>query len=307
MTETANNTHIPVMDMEVIDALSIQSGGVYVDATFGRGGHSRMILDRLGNDGRLIVFDRDIEAIKKAKRDFLSDQRVSIIHHAFSHYQEGLSQAGVMNVDGVLFDLGLSSPQIDDPERGFSFKQDGPLDMRMNGTMGISARSWLERASKQEIAFVLEAYGQEVHAGIIADAICQKRQVSPIITTKDLVDVVVATVPDMKRNHHPATLVFQAIRIYINDEMEQINAGITQALSSLNNKGRLVVLSYHSLETKWVNVSVKGYVKALKGDYAHRSFRVKKLIKGQKATTTEMQDNRRSRSAMLKVWEKVYG
>ena len=230
-------THLPVMLAESLQGLKIQPEGCYLDATFGRGGHSAKILEQLSPQGRLIVLDRDPQAIAQARKLAEADRRVDVHYGQFTEIADLLGKDCQLN--GVIFDLGISSPQIDQAERGFSFQQSGPLDMRMNNTQGLSAQGWLATADKDEIAWVLSAYGEESYAEKIADQIVIRREQSPLTTTKDLVETVLAAVPTIAKSKHPATRVFQAIRMHINAELDEIRHGIPQAINQLTYLGRL--------------------------------------------------------------------
>lgn len=304
--QNGEGLHLPVMRSEVLAGLFVQPDGVYLDATFGRGGHSGALLKLLSDNGRLLVLDRDERAIETAKQMAKQDARISVFKTPFSHVREALGGADAEeSIDGVLFDLGVSSPQLDEAERGFSFREDGPLDMRMDCSTGATASDWLRRASEEELRFVLEAYGEERHAAVLAQSLCQARVQKPITTTKQLADVVLRTVPEWQRNHHPATLVFQAIRIHINDEYAQIKQGVSQAIGLLKPNGRIAVLSYHSLEHKWVSQVIKDTVSQARALSSPSAFRMRKVGVAQKSSREEVKVNPRSRSAMLRVWEKV--
>lgn len=238
---------------EAMEALAVRPEGVYVDATFGRGGHARALLHRLGPGGRLLAGDRDEEAVSEARRLAAADSRVSVFHAPFSRLAEAAAEAGVHGgVSGILLDLGVSSPQLDDPGRGFSFYHDGPLDMRMDARAEPDAATWLARAPEREIAEVIRRYGEDRHARRIARAIVAERARAPISTTARLADVVRAAVPSREPGKHPATRTFQAIRIHVNDELGELRAALPQALALLAPEGRLVVISFHSLEDRIV-------------------------------------------------------
>jgi 16S rRNA (cytosine1402-N4)-methyltransferase len=254
-------SHRSVLYQESLDALAIKPDGVYVDATFGRGGHANGILSQLNERGRLIAFDRDPEAIEAASS--IKDPRFSIAHSAFSHLQQVLNAKAPQGVDGVLMDLGVSSPQLDNAQRGFSFKQDGPLDMRMDTTQGMSALQWLEQASEQEITYVLREYGQERAAVQIAKTIVARRRDSggaAFQTTRQLAALVASVIGRRQGREggrsslgkDPATRTFQAIRIFINQELEELKTGLSAAVSVLREGGRVAVISFHSLEDRIV-------------------------------------------------------
>ncbi len=246
-------SHQPVLLRESLAALYIRENGVYVDATFGRGGHSEAILGQLGAAGRLLAFDQDPEAIAYGHRVFAGDERLILVHDNFAGITAHLERSGLTGrVDGVLMDLGVSSPQLDDAARGFSFLRSGPLDMRMNPGKGLSARQWLARVERDELATVLKRFGEERFARRIATAIVAARQTAEIATTGELAEIIAAAVPVKEKNRHPATRSFQAIRIYINQELQSLEAGLEAALDALAVQGRLAVISFHSLEDRIV-------------------------------------------------------
>ncbi|MDX6916658.1 16S rRNA (cytosine(1402)-N(4))-methyltransferase RsmH [Pectobacterium carotovorum] len=246
-----NYKHTTVLLDEAVNGLNIRSGGIYIDGTFGRGGHSRLILSQLGPEGRLLAIDRDPQAIEAAKA--IDDPRFSIIHGPFSSMAEYVAELGLTGqIDGVLLDLGVSSPQLDDPERGFSFMRDGPLDMRMDPTRGLSAAEWLMKAEADDIVWVLKTFGEERFAKRIARAIVERNRLDPMTRTKELAELIAAASPIREKHKHPATRSFQAIRIYINSELEEIERALEGALSVLAPQGRLSVISFHSLEDRIV-------------------------------------------------------
>lgn len=304
--------HHPVMLQEVVEALRIRPSGVYLDATFGRGGHAGAILDRLGEQGRLIAIDRDPQAVQVAKERLAGDHRFTIQQGTFAMLEFVAEAAGVAGrVDGVLFDLGVSSPQLDDPARGFSFLRDGPLDMRMDPGQGESAAAWLARARETDIAHVLKTYGEERYAKRIARAIVQARQESPITTTARLAAIVTAANPAWERDKHPATRAFQALRIYINGELEALEASLPQAVRVLAPGGRLAVISFHSLEDR----IVKRYIRReARGEDLPRHLpllpnaaqpTLRAVGKARFPAEAEVRDNPRARSAVLRVAERV--
>ena len=243
-------THVTVLLQEAVEALAIKPDGIYVDATFGRGGHSRAILAALGPLGRLIAFDRDPAAVAASKA--LADKRFTLVHEAFSALDMELQALGVAKVDGVLMDIGVSSPQLDDPERGMSFRFDAPLDMRMDTTRGESVSQWLARATVAEITKVVRDYGEERFAYAVAKAIDAAREGGAIATTGQLASIVEKTVRTREPGQHPATRTFQALRIFINRELEELSLTLPQAVPRLNEEGRLVVIAFHSLEDRIV-------------------------------------------------------
>ncbi|MFD2178802.1 16S rRNA (cytosine(1402)-N(4))-methyltransferase RsmH [Veronia pacifica] len=310
-------SHVSVLLNESIDGLAIKPDGIYVDGTFGRGGHSRQILARLGENGRLYSIDRDPQAIETAKT--INDDRFTIIHGPFSglaQYADEFELAG--KIDGVLLDLGVSSPQLDDPERGFSFLRDGPLDMRMDPTSGISAAEWLQTADADDIAWVLKVFGEERFAKRIARAIVAHREdeeKEPLTRTLQLANLIAAASPIKEKKKHPATRSFQAIRIYINSELEEIETALQGASDILAPGGRLSVISFHSLEDRLVKRFIR---KQSKGpDIPHGvpltedqikamgTASMKPVGKALKPSDNEVADNTRSRSSVLRVAEKL--
>ncbi len=251
-------SHVTVLLAEAVQALAIQPAGVYVDGTFGRGGHSRGILQALGAHGRLIAFDRDPQALPEAQQLSSQDARFEIIPQRFSRLQQALEVRGITRVDGVLLDLGVSSPQIDQAQRGFSFRQEGPLDMRMDTHTGESARDWLAHAAQEDIARVIREYGEERFARQIAQAIVNARALAPIASTTQLARIVATAVRSREPGQDPATRTFQALRIHVNEELQEIAQVLPQAVELLHRGGRLVVISFHSLEDRLV----KQYLRA---------------------------------------------
>ncbi len=295
-----------------MQGLNIQANGKYVDGTFGRGGHSRAILARLGDSGRLLALDKDPAAIAEAGRCCGEDPRFTIRQTSFANLQQAVEAQGWLGeVDGILLDLGVSSPQLDDPGRGFSFQQDGPLDMRMDPQSGIPAAEWLATASEQEIARVLKEYGEERFAKRIARAIVRERAEHPIETTAQLAGIVAASVPGREPGKDPATRSFQAIRIFINQELEDLENCLEQVLKVLKPGGRLVVISFHSLEDRRVKRFIR---KQEKGDefppdlpVAHIQLkpRMRRVGKPLRASEAEVAANPRARSAIMRVAERL--
>jgi 16S rRNA (cytosine1402-N4)-methyltransferase len=302
--------HVPVLAQEAVAALAIQPDGVYVDATFGRGGHSRLILAQLGAGGRLIALDRDPDAIR-AGAD-MQDKRLTLVQRTFSSLGTVLAEMGVPQVNGILLDIGVSSPQLDDATRGFSFRFDAPLDMRMDPGSGLSAADWLATAAEGEICEVIRNYGEERFAKSIARAIVAARQVEAIRTTGQLARLIAATVKRHEPGQHPATRSFQAIRIYLNRELEELSAVLPQCVDALLPAGRLAVISFHSLEDRIVKRFMRD--EAL-GEQAPRRLpipaamlkpgRLKLLGRAQHASDAELAANPRARSAVLRVAERV--
>jgi len=307
------DTHQPVMQAEAVSALLIQPNGVYVDATFGRGGHSGMILDNLGPNGRLLAIDRDPAAVAVGREIFAADSRFSISHGAFADLSVLLEKNNLSGkVNGILFDLGVSSPQLDDPERGFSFMREGPLDMRMDCSQGMDAATWLMNVSEEDLANVLWRYGEERFSRRIARAVVMRRADVPIRTTLQLAECVSAAIPKWpQKGKHPATRSFQAIRIFINAEFEQLECGLKAALSQLAPKGRLAVISFHSLEDR----IVKQFMRLEEqGEILPRGLPIKESVmprhfrcvgRAVMPTAAEIASNPRSRSAVLRVGEKL--
>ena len=243
-------SHTPVLLKEAIEGLRVRAGGVYVDCTFGRGGHSRGILESLGGKGRLIALDRDPAAI--AARGGIDDERLTLVHSSFSGLRDVLRDCGAAQVDGILLDLGVSSPQLDDAARGFSFRADAPLDMRMDTSRGATAAQWLASADEQDIREVIRNYGEERFAKQIAAAIIAARAGRPVATTRELAGLVAKAVRTREPGQDPATRTFQALRIHVNQELEELTAVLPQCVAALAPEGRLVVISFHSLEDRIV-------------------------------------------------------
>ena len=301
--------HISVLLNEAINALNIKPDGVYVDGTFGRGGHSRAILEKLNENGRLIVFDKDPQAIATANALAAQDKRVSVIHSGFQDFQAALNRLKIKEIDGALFDLGLSSPQLDNADRGFSFRYDAPLDMRMNNATGQTAAEWLNTADEQEIAQVIRDYGEEKFYRRIAAKIVASR---PVRTTVDLANICRATITKHEKGQHPATRTFQGVRIFINGELEELSAVLPQVAGSLKTGGRLAVIAFHSLEDRIVKQFMKqqSTVKPLpkwviKKDNELEKPPLKIVGKAIRPTGEEVQNNPRARSAVLRVAEKL--
>lgn len=309
---TASFSHTSVLLQECLDGLAIKTDGIYIDATFGRGGHSGEILKQLGSNGRLIAFDRDPQAIEAADR-FADDERFEIVHSAFGDMAEVIEQMGLtQQIDGVLMDLGVSSPQLDDAERGFSFLRDGPLDMRMDTSRGLSAADWLNSADEQDITQVIKEFGEEKFGKRIAHAIVNYRQQQPLARTSELVTIIDQAMPVKDKFKHPATRTFQGIRIYINAELEQLRVGLKAATGILRPGGRMAVISFHSLEDRLVKRFMKEQSKGkalppgLPVTQAEiDADKVLTLIgKAIKPGEEELKHNVRSRSAVLRVAEK---
>lgn len=308
-----NFKHTTVLLDEAVNGLNIREDGIYIDGTFGRGGHSRLILSQLGEKGQLLAIDRDPQAIAAAAE--INDPRFSIVHGPFSALADYVDARGLTGkISGVLLDLGVSSPQLDDAERGFSFMRDGPLDMRMDPTRGHSAAEWLLQAEEADIAFVLKTYGEERFAKRIARAITERNREQPMTRTKELAEVIAAATPVKDKFKHPATRSFQAIRIWINSELEEIDTALKGALSVLAPGGRLSIISFHSLEDRLVKRFMRdqsrgpqvpagipmteSQLKALGG----RELKtLGKLIPGE----AEVRENPRARSSVLRIAERT--
>ena len=303
--------HTPVLLEETIAALAVRPNGIYVDCTFGRGGHSRALLARLGKAGRLIALDRDPAAIA-AGRDVV-DERFRLVHASFSSLRDVLAAFAIDNADGIMLDLGVSSAQLDDPRRGFSFRGEGPLDMRMDTSRGETAAQWIAAASEREIAEVVRRYGEERFAKQVAAALVAARARRPIETTRELAAIVAATVRTREAHQDPATRTFQAVRIHLNQELEELSLALPQAVQSLNPGGRLAVISFHSLEDRIVKQFMRD---ASRADTMPRGVpvraselpkpRLKVVGKLQRPTAAEIAANPRSRSAILRVAERTH-
>ncbi|WOD07599.1 16S rRNA (cytosine(1402)-N(4))-methyltransferase RsmH [Marinomonas sp. GJ51-6] len=303
--------HISVMLHESVDMLVTDENGLYVDGTFGRGGHTRLVLNRL-KEGRLLGFDKDPVAIEHGKQLEQEDPRFSIVQDSFANMATQIPNVfGVDRVDGVMMDLGVSSPQIDDAERGFSFMNDDPLDMRMNPNEGMSAAEWIAVAKEKEIADVMYQYGEERFSRRIAKAICEYRAHTPILTTLQLSKIVAEANPAWEKGKNPATRAFQGIRIYINNELGDLELGLDAAAEALKVGGRLAVISFHSLEDRIVKRFMKLKAKGpelprhLPIQNAHLNIKFKTVGKAIKPSQSEVSENVRSRSAVLRVLERV--
>lgn len=306
--------HVTVLLREAVEALAIKPGGIYVDATFGRGGHSLLILSQLNEQGRLIAMDRDPAAIEVGEQ--IADPRFCIRHSGFSAMQSVLQGLGITKVDGVLLDLGVSSPQLEQASRGFSFRAAGTLDMRMDTSGGQTAADWLATASEEELTWVIKTYGEERFAKPIARAIVAARAKQPIITTAQLAEIVASVVHAKQSGKHPATRTFQAIRIHVNRELDELALVLPQAVDILNPGGRLVVISFHSLEDRMVKRFMRA---AATPDEIPRGvpLREKELRQFSKQTLRivgkairpnelEVADNIRARSAVMRVAERIF-
>jgi len=306
------SVHRPVLLEEAVAALEVRPGGCYVDGTFGRGGHSAAILERLGPEGCLIAFDRDEAAIEYGRERWGGDERLHLVQASFGTLAAEAERRGVKGkVDGVLLDLGVSSPQLDEAERGFSFQLEGPLDMRMDRGSGTSAADWLAQAPEEEIARVLREYGEERYARRIARAIVARRRQVPLRTTRELAELVAAAVPAREKHKHPATRTFQAIRIQVNRELDELRRGLAQAVEVLRTGGRLVVISFHSLEDRIVKRFLR---EQSRGERLPKGVPVTeeqlrpgalRLVGGPvRPGEAEVRENPRARSAIMRVAEK---
>lgn len=300
--------HVTVLLKEAVDALEIKPNGTYLDCTFGRGGHSREILSRLGPDGRLFAIDRDPEAVKAAQD--IKDSRFTIIHGCFADALSLLEPSGVVGqIDGMLLDLGVSSPQLDDPERGFSFMNDGPLDMRMDPSEGVSAAEWVNSAGADEIARVLHDFGEERFARKIAAAIVHDRVETPFTTTRQLSSMIARVIPIKEKGKHPATRSFQAIRILVNSELDQVEKALENSKTLLGTGGLLSVISFHSLEDRLVKNFMRRAEKGIQPprglpvseDEILKTRTFKTVGKAIYPSDEEVSVNPRSRSAVLRV------
>ena len=304
--------HQTVLLNEAVQGLNVHASGFYVDGTFGRGGHSCLIFEKLNAQGHLLAFDKDPLAIATAEQMFKNDGRFSISQSSFAEIENVVSQHGRKgDVDGVLLDLGVSSPQLDDAERGFSFQNDGPLDMRMDPDKGLSAAQWLASADESDIASVLKDFGEERFAKRIARAIINAREEQPIETTKQLASIVAAANPKWEKGKDPSTRSFQAIRIFINSELDDLKKCLRQVVNILKPGGRLVVISFHSLEDR----IVKHFIRDMENGeqlpidlpvmHSEVNSKLKKIGKAVKASADEIRQNSRSRSAIMRIAERV--
>ncbi len=304
--------HTPVLLGEALEGLNVQPAGRYFDGTFGRGGHTAALLERLGPDGRVVAMDRDPEALSAGRVRFGNEPRLSLLRGAFGRLNELLEGAGqAQKFDGMLFDLGVSSPQLDDAARGFSFSHDGPLDMRMDNEAGITAAAWLARAPEHEIATVIREFGEDRFARRIANAIAMARHERPLTRTAELAAVVAQAVPHREPGKHPATRTFQAIRMHVNAELEQIDGALAQSVALLRPGGRLCVISFHSLE----DGTVKRFMQRQSQEdpvYAglpevpvHARPKLRRVGKAIHTGEAEIKRNPRARSAILRIAERL--
>ena len=310
--------HVTVLLHEAVNGLALKENGIYIDGTFGRGGHSRLILSKLSSNGRLIGIDRDPRAIAEAQK--IQDPRFQIEHNSFSHIPEICEKLNLVGkIDGILLDLGVSSPQLDEAERGFSFMKDGPLDMRMDTTQGLSAEEWLKQVSVEDLTWVLKTFGEERFAKRIATAIVDynksavKNATEFLSRTSQLAELISQAVPFKDKYKHPATRSFQAIRIFINAELDELESVLNSALDMLAPEGRLSIISFHSLEDRMVKHFMKKQSKGedipkglpLREDQIQRNQKLKTIGKAIQPSDAEIQANPRSRSAVLRVAERI--
>lgn len=310
--ETKMAMHQSVLLHESIKGLAIKNGGIYFDGTFGRGGHSQEILNHLDAQGRLYAIDKDLDAITHAKERFAEDKRFHIFQGSFAKIEEFATEVGVLGkVDGILLDLGVSSPQLDNPERGFSFMQQGPLDMRMDLSQPMSAAEFVNTAEADAMAAIFRLYGEERFAGRIARAIVMARNVAPITTTLQLAEIVKEANPKWEKHKHPATRVFQAIRIHVNQELSDLSSCLEQCLNVLAPGGRLAVISFHSLEDRIVKQFMRDKEQGEKLPleipvrYEELKSNFKRIGKAIMPQEKEVKDNVRARSAVLRIGEKL--
>ena len=314
----SSSEHITVLLHEAVNGLALKENGIYIDGTFGRGGHSRFILSQLSSNGRLIAVDRDPRAIAEAHK--IQDLRFQIEHNSFSHIPEICDKLNLVGkIDGILLDLGVSSPQLDEAERGFSFMKDGPLDMRMDTTQGLSAEEWLKQVSIEDLTWVLKTFGEERFAKRIATAIVDfnksavKNGTEFLSRTSQLAELISQAVPFKDKHKHPATRSFQAIRIFINAELDELESVLNSALDMLAPEGRLSIISFHSLEDRMVKHFMKKQSKGedipkglpLREDQIQRNQKLKTIGKAIQPSDAEIQANPRSRSAVLRVAERI--
>lgn len=314
MTTNSGFTHITVLLEEAVEALAVRADGCYLDGTFGRGGHSRLILQNLGPEGRLLGFDKDPQAIATGQALAAEDGRFVIVQRSFAELgAEPQARCLAGKVSGILLDLGVSSPQLDDPERGFSFMNDGPLDMRMDPSRGVSAAEFVNTAPAEEIARVFKEYGEERFSRRMAGAVVARRETQPFERTGDLAEVLKVANPAWEKGKNPATRAFQGLRIHVNNELGDLEAGLEAALEALEVGGRLVVISFHSLEDRIVKLFMRKLVKGEADNLPrnlpirHQAFepRIKLIGKAQFASDDETRANPRSRSAVMRVAEKL--
>lgn len=312
MSNAEQTAHTTVLLHEAVDALVTDTDGFYVDGTFGRGGHTAELLGRLSDQGSVLAIDKDPQAISAGQQRFAKDARLQLFHGSFADLQNVAAEMGKTGeISGVLLDLGVSSPQLDQAERGFSFMRDGPLDMRMDTSRGLSAAEWIAAADEQDIARVIKEYGEERFARRMASAVVKERVKAPITGTVQLAGILAAAHPAWERGKHPATKAFQAIRIFINRELEDLEDLLAQIIDNLKVGGRLVVISFHSLEDRRVKRFIRDQEQGIKLPKnlpirdIDRGVRLVKVGKAIKPAVTEVDGNIRSRSAVMRIAERV--
>ena len=312
MSNAEQTAHTTVLLHEAVDALVTDTDGFYVDGTFGRGGHTAELLGRLSDQGSVLAIDKDPQAISAGQQRFAKDARLQLFHGSFADLQNVAAEMGKTGeISGVLLDLGVSSPQLDQAERGFSFMRDGPLDMRMDTSRGLSAAEWIAAADEQDIARVIKEYGEERFARRMASAVVKERVKAPITGTVQLAGILAAAHPAWERGKHPATKAFQAIRIFINRELEDLEDLLAQIIDNLKVGGRLVVISFHSLEDRRVKRFIRDQEQGIKLPKnlpirdIDRGVRLVKVGKAVKPAVTEVDGNIRSRSAVMRIAERV--
>jgi len=312
MSNAEQTAHTTVLLHEAVDALVTDTDGFYVDGTFGRGGHTAELLGRLSDQGSVLAIDKDPQAISAGQQRFAKDARLQFFHGSFADLQNVAAEMGKTGeISGVLLDLGVSSPQLDQAERGFSFMRDGPLDMRMDTSRGLSAAEWIAAADEQDIARVIKEYGEERFARRMASAVVKERVKAPITGTVQLAGILAAAHPAWERGKHPATKAFQAIRIFINRELEDLEDLLAQIIDNLKVGGRLVVISFHSLEDRRVKRFIRDQEQGIKLPKnlpirdIDRGVRLVKVGKAVKPAVTEVDGNIRSRSAVMRIAERV--
>ncbi len=312
MSNAEQTAHTTVLLHEAVDALVTDTDGFYVDGTFGRGGHTAELLGRLSDQGSVLAIDKDPQAISAGQQRFAKDARLQLFHGSFADLQKVAAEMGKTGeISGVLLDLGVSSPQLDQAERGFSFMRDGPLDMRMDTSRGLSAAEWIAAADEQDIARVIKEYGEERFARRMASAVVKERVKAPITGTVQLAGILAAAHPAWERGKHPATKAFQAIRIFINRELEDLEDLLAQIIDNLKVGGRLVVISFHSLEDRRVKRFIRDQEQGIKLPKnlpirdVDRGVRLVKVGKAIKPAVTEVDGNIRSRSAVMRIAERV--
>jgi 16S rRNA (cytosine1402-N4)-methyltransferase len=312
MSNAEQTAHTTVLLHEAVDALVTDTDGFYVDGTFGRGGHTAELLGRLSDQGSVLAIDKDPQAISAGQQRFAKDARLQLFHGSFADLQNVAAEMGKTGeISGVLLDLGVSSPQLDQAERGFSFMRDGPLDMRMDTSRGMSAAEWIATADEQDIARVIKEYGEERFARRMASAVVKERVKAPITGTVQLAGILAAAHPAWERGKHPATKAFQAIRIFINRELEDLEDLLAQVIDNLKVGGRLVIISFHSLEDRRVKRFIRDQQQGIKLPKnlpirdVDRGVRLVKVGKAIKPAVTEVDGNIRSRSAVMRIAERV--